>query len=202
MIVYAGEAYGYHCAAILWLAAHCPQIASIWFDSCCRLKPFMIKNLEAWANDKALQELFQFAVPNILALAEAAYCVDELHGAAHNKSCKDEFLGTMHRNIPSYRGGACGRTGGYWVHPEHSRNACAGVQVEHLNRSIAIVSNPSKHMSAPMRLERLVRFLGDLCRQQLHDLPHALTRDAQQVRAAGVYHNGSMILMIMMTTGL
>ena len=106
MIVTAGEAYGYHVAAILWLAAHVPQIASIWFDVNCRLKPFMLKNLEKWANDPELQKMFGFAAPAILALRNAAFAIDEMHGSTHKGSCRDEFHGTMHETIPSYRAGA------------------------------------------------------------------------------------------------
>lgn len=106
MIVTAGEAYGYHVAAILWLAAHVPQIASIWFDVNCRLKPFMLKNLEKCANAPYLQKMFGFAAPAILALRNAAFAIDEMHGSTHKGSCRDEFHGTMHETIPSYRAGA------------------------------------------------------------------------------------------------
>ena len=106
MIVTAGEAYGYHVAAILWLAAHLPEIASIWFDVSCRLKPFMLKNLEKWAHDPELQKMFGFAAPAILALSKAVFAIDEMHGGTHKKSCRDEFIGTVHETIPSYRAGA------------------------------------------------------------------------------------------------
>lgn len=134
MIVTAGEAYGYHVAAILWLAAHVPQIASIWFDVNCRLKPFMLKNLEKCANAPYLQKMFGFAAPAILALRDAAFAIDEMHGSTHKGSCRDKFLGTMHETIPSYRAGAL-------LAVRRSQNAphtsCdAGVQAEHLNAPI------------------------------------------------------------------
>ena len=134
MIVTAGEAYGYHVAAILWLAAHVPQIASIWFDVNCRLKPFMLKNLEKCANAPYLQKMFGFAAPAILALRNAAFAIDEMHGSTHKGSCRDEFHGTMHETIPSYRAGAL-------LAVRRSQNAphtsCdAGVQAEHLNAPI------------------------------------------------------------------
>jgi hypothetical protein len=70
------------------------------------LKPFMLKNLEKCANAPYLQKMFGFAAPAILALRDAAFAIDEMHGSTHKGSCRDKFLGTMHETIPSYRAGA------------------------------------------------------------------------------------------------
>ena len=53
LTVRAGEAYGYHVAALLWLAGHCQELASVWFDCNCRLKPFVLKHLDAWGRTKS-----------------------------------------------------------------------------------------------------------------------------------------------------
>lgn len=183
MVVTPGESYGYHVAAILWLAAHAPKLASIWFDTVCRLKPFMMKHIATWERSAELRELLGVSAEGFDGLKKAVYCTDEMHGSTHNGPCRDEFLGTMHPEIPSYRGGTW--LGAQSNVPCFCRLPCrargTGVQCEHLNAFIARVANTTKHESAVSRLETLYQFLGDRSLQQLDDLPRALARDADHV---------------------
>ena len=102
-----GEKYGYHVAAILWLAARNPVPRDVIFDLSCRLRPLVLHRIQQWAENPRLLALLGVAPDSVRALANVRWFVDNLHGSFHNAKCRYEFMLRYQEDTGTNRGGSC-----------------------------------------------------------------------------------------------
>ena len=161
MICAAGESYGYHVMAIMWLMSKYSDLFGVCFDLICKLFPFMLARIDEWSKNETLMKAFGYAGERLHQLRSRTLAfLDEFHGELHNEACRKRHVAFNIPGCPDLRAGNQSESANAYLSRTRMREESELGRAQHALETTSF------------RNEAIY-----------NDLPRALARDAKHVRA-------------------